>query len=122
MSTARAARHQMIADVTPEATDLDESLTLPGVEIPSDDESTDDETFVPEECYKEWIGCQNKYTIKIMALILMDTFRTRFGLTDVAAASEAGLVGYSEKSIRSWHKEFYEREYDESLKPYVAIR
>ena len=27
-----------------------------------------------------------------MALILMDTFRSRFGLTDVAAATEAGLV------------------------------
>ena len=62
-----------------------------------------------------------------MALILMDTFRTCFGLTDVAAASEAGLVvGYSEKSIRSWRKEFYENEgeVDESLKgkhsrPYV---
>ena len=90
MSTARAARHQRLqedADVTPEATDLDESLTLPRMEIPSDDE-----TFVPEEFYKEWIGCQNKYTIKIMALILMDTFRTHFGLTDVAAASKAGLV------------------------------
>ena len=68
MSTARAARHQRLqedADVTPEATDLDESLTLPRVEIPSDDRSTDDETFVPEEFYKEWIGFQNKYTIKI---------------------------------------------------------
>ena len=40
------------------------------------------------------------YTIKVMSLILMDTFRSRFGLTDVAAATEAGLVvGYSEKSV-----------------------
>ena len=36
-----------------------------------------------------------------MVLILMDTFRTCFGLTDVAAATEAGLVvGYNERSIR----------------------
>ena len=45
---------------------------------------------------------------------------------DVAAASEAGLVGYSKKNIHSWRKEFYENEeeFDESLKgkyshPYV---
>ena len=132
ISTARAARYQRLQEdenvgVNPEATDLDESLTLPRVEIPSDDESIDDEKFEPENFYKEWIGCQNKYTIKIIALILMDTFRTRFGLTDVAAASEAGLVvGYSEKSIRTWRNEFYENdgEFDESLKgkhirPYV---
>ena len=46
----------------------------------------------------QWISCQNKFTIKIMAYILMDIFRSHFGLTDVAAATEAGLVvGYSEK-------------------------
>ena len=39
----------------------------------------------------------------------MDTFRVPFGLTDIAAASEAGfVVGYSEGSICSWRKEFYE--------------
>ena len=57
----------------------------------------------------------------------MDTFRTCFGLTNVTAATEAGLVvGYNEHSIWDWHKEFYDndRESHESLKgkyhrPYV---
>ena len=65
--------------------------------------ATDHEEFIPEEFYKEWVGCQNKYTIKIMHLILIDTYRKRFGLTDVAAATEAVLVvGYNERSIRVW--------------------
>ena len=130
MAQARASRFQRLQDdveVTSEATDLNESLNLPRVEVPSDDESTEDEKFLPEEFYKEWMNCQNKYTIKIIAHILMDTFRARFGLTDVAAAKEAGLVvGYSERSVRTWHKEFYENEgeFGESLKgkhsrPYV---
>ena len=62
-----------------------------------------------------------------MALILMNTFRTRFGLTDVAAATEAGLVvAYNESGIWDRRKEFYdnEGEFYESLKgkyhrPYV---
>ena len=40
----------------------------------------------------------------------MDTLRVPFGLTDIAAASEADhefVVGYSEGSICSWCKEFY---------------
>ena len=40
----------------------------------------------------------------------MDTFRARYGLTDVAAASdhEAGKLGkYSEKTIHSRHRDFY---------------
>ena len=128
---ARASRHQRLQEevnVTSESSDFNESFSLPRVEVLSeDDELVDTEEFIPEEFYKEWMSCQNKYTIKIMALILMDTFRTCFRLTDVRAAEEAGLVvGYSERSIREWHKEFYENEgeFGESLKgkhcrPYV---
>ena len=127
---ARASRHQRLQEevhVASESDDFNESFSLPRVEVLSDDECEDTVEFIPQEFYKEWIRCQSKYTIKIMALILMDTFRTRFGLTDVAAATEAGLVvGYNERSIRDWRKEFYdnEGEFHESLKgkyhrPYV---
>ena len=37
----------------------------------------------------------------MMAVILMDTFRLCFGLTDVAAATEAGLVGFNEQTIHN---------------------
>ena len=130
MATARTSRFPRLqddVDTRSEATDLNESLTLPRVEVASDNESMDDKKFSSEEFYQEWISCQNKYTIKILALILMDAFVARFRLTDVSAASEAGrIVGYSERSVRTWHKEFYENEgeFNESLKgkhsrPYV---
>ena len=62
------------------------------MEEPSDGELIELDEFDPEEFYKEWASCQNKYIIKILALMFMDTFRTRFGLTDGAAASEAGVL------------------------------
>jgi len=49
----------------------------------------------------------------------MDTFRTQFGLTDGAAASEAGrLVGYNERTISSWQADFYQNkgEFEESFR------
>ena len=128
---ARASRHQRLQEeghAATESGDFNESFSLPRVEVLSDDECVDTEEFIPEEFYKEWIRCQSKYTIKIMALMLMDTFKTRFGLTDVAAATEAGLVvGYNERSIRDWRNERgkYNRPYvmdDENCQksPYLA--
>ena len=50
-----------------------------------------------------------KRTGKMVAITLMNSFRRRFGLTDVAAATEVGLVvGFNEKTIRVWRKDFYE--------------
>jgi len=48
----------------------------------------------------------------------MDTFRKRFGLTDIAATEAGKVVGYSERSICTWHTEFYENEgeFEETLK------
>jgi len=117
MAKARDAKIQRLEDEHEEdptetsSSDLDESIIMLRVEIASDDECIESEKFVPGEFYREWVNCQTKYTIKILALLLMDTFRERFGLTDVAAATEAGkVVGYSERSIRTWHTEFYENE------------
>ena len=55
----------------------------------------------------------------MLALILMDTFSERFGMTDVGAASEAGMVvGFNEKSLRTWRNDFYKNggEFSESHK------
>jgi len=44
----------------------------------------------------------------MMAIVFMDTFIEQFGLTNVAAATEASLVvGYNEQTIRLWHIDFY---------------
>ena len=67
-------------------------INMQRLEILSDDECMESEKFIPEEFYREWINCQTKYTIKILSLILMDTFREQFGLTDIAAATEAEKV------------------------------
>ena len=77
--------------------------------------------------YQEWISSQSKTYVQMLALILMDTFRDRFGMTDVGAASEAGMVvGFNEKTIRSWRNDFYANhgEFSESnqgkhSRPYV---
>ena len=75
---ARASRHQRLQEevhVASESDDFNESFdsfSLPRMEVLSDDECEDTVEFIPEEFYKEWIRCQSKYTIKIMALILMD--------------------------------------------------
>ena len=97
------------------------------MEVHSDEEEYDEDKYSAEEFYKEWIVCQNKYTVKTISIILMNTVKERFGITDVAAASEAGLVvGHNEKTIHTWRKDFYENsgEFTESLpgkhdRPYV---
>ena len=93
---------------------LDESLIVPRVEVFPEDEDSEEAEDVPltkdtaKEVYKEWIASQCKDTTKMFAIIMMDTFRTRFGLTDVAAATEAGMVvGFNEKTVRTWHNDFY---------------
>ena len=49
----------------------------------------------------------------MISLIFMDMFRERFGLTDVIAASEAGMVvGFNKKFICTWRNNFYENHGD----------
>ena len=61
-----------------------------------------------KEIYRDWMSSQCKCNVKMMAVILMDTFRERFGMTDVGAASEAGMVvGSNEKTVCLWRNDFY---------------
>ena len=110
---------------------LNQSLIMPRVHSSSEESDTDTETSfnsdAAKEIYKDWISCQKKDDQKLMALILMDTFIERFGMTDVGAASEAGLVtGFNEKSVRTSRNDFYKNggEFSEShkgehIRPYV---
>ena len=44
----------------------------------------------------------------MMAVMIMDAFITRFGLTSVGTAKEVGLLLYlNEKTVRTWRKDFY---------------
>ena len=95
---------------------LDDSFLLPRVHS-SGEESDDGGTEFDEQAAKEvlrlpGVDFQPAY-VKMISLILMDTFRERFGLTDVSVASEAGMVvGFNEKSIRTWRNDFYENHGD----------
>ena len=85
--------------------------------IPLEKESDDGGTEFDEQAAKEvlrlpGVDFQPAY-VKMITLILMDTFRERFGLTDVSVASEAGMVvEFNEKSIRTWRNDFYENHGD----------
>ena len=74
----------------------------------SDDDS---ESFTREHArriYSNWVEKQSKDSIKILAVMLMDTLMDRFGMTAVGAANEAGLVlGVNEKTVRKWRRDFY---------------
>ena len=77
LNVARVSRHKSLEEeidlITSESSDGNESFSLPRVEVLSDDdEFVDPEEFIPEDIYKEWISCQNKYTFKIIALILIE--------------------------------------------------
>ena len=109
----------------------DESFILPRVHSSDEESNTDTESEFTESdakiAYQEWISSQSKTYVQMLALILMDSFRDRFGMTDVGAASEAGMVvGFNEKTIRSWRNDFYANhgEFSESnqgkhSRPYV---
>ena len=84
---------------------------------PSTQPSSQEETGTLEEwitreharrIYSNWVEKQSKDSIKILAVMLMDTLMDRFGMTAVGAANEAGLVlGVNEKTVRKWRRDFY---------------
>ena len=95
-----------------EQSSLDESFLLPRVYSSDEEQDSDTESDFNEtaakEIYRDWMSSQCKSNVKMTAVILMDTFHERFGMTDVGAASEAGMVvGSNEKTVRSWRNNFY---------------
>ena len=70
-----------------EQSTLEESFLLPRVyssdeETDSDTESDFNETSA-KEIYRDWMSSQCKSDVQMMPVVLMDTFRERFGMTDV---------------------------------------
>ena len=74
----------------------------------SDDDS---ESFTREHArriYSNLVEKQSKDSIKVLAVMLMDTLMDRFGMTAVGAANEAVLVlEVNEKTVRKWRRYFY---------------
>ena len=79
----------------------------------SENESGDDEYgphFTPEDArgiYQDWLVTVDREDMKVMAMMLRDNYTSRFGLTNTATAAEvAQLLGFNEKTIRLWRKDF----------------
>ena len=78
---------------------LDESLSLPvsaqllsdqdtGQSSDSDDDSSDFTIDDAQQKYHEWLKQQPKHSIKVIAVMFMDSLKSRFGMTTVGAAME----------------------------------
>ena len=59
--------------------------------------------------YDQWLNSQPKDDLKTMATMVMDMLMDRLNLTTVGAAAEVGLLlNLSEKSVRTWRRDFYQ--------------
>ena len=59
--------------------------------------------------YADWIDQSEQEYVKIMAMLIYDNYRELFGLLKMSAAKEVALyLGYSEKTVRRWRKDFIE--------------
>ena len=74
----------------------------------SDEEGTEEFSIISaEHIYYDWLQQLPKSDVKMMAMVAMDTFIARFGLTTVGAAKEVGLfLQLNEKTVRTWRKDF----------------
>ena len=127
----RTAKAQRVASVDETVETLAEQESLPGpsglnesVLLPAPDaedeslsewenESGDDEyspDFPLEDAdavYRDWLVTLNREDKKMMAMMLYDNYISRFGLTNTSAAAEvAQLLGFNEKTVRLWRKDF----------------
>ena len=65
--------------------------------------TTDDSKAI----WKAWLQELSKENIKMLSIMLWETFVERFGLTKTSAAKESALcLGVNEKTIRIWRKDF----------------
>ena len=107
-------------DPSPGPSRLNESVVLPAPDTwncsssESENESSDDDygtEFSQEDAdaaYQDWLLSVDSEDMKMMALMLHDNYTSRFGLTNTSAAAEvAQLLGFNEKTIRVWRKDFY---------------
>ena len=98
---------------------MDESFVLPApkecsgnLETHKDSETDKDfdRTTSDEErssIYADWIDQSEQENVKIMAMLMYDNYRGHFGLLKMSAAKEVALyLGYSEKTVRRWRKDF----------------
>ena len=59
--------------------------------------------------YDQWLNSQPKDCLKTMATMVMDMLMDHLNFTTVGAAAEVGLLlNFSEKTVRTWRRDFYQ--------------
>ena len=62
-----------------------------------------------KDVFDTWVKSLHKDDVRMLSVMFTDMLFERFHMTLVGAATETGrLVGYNEKNIRCWRKDFYE--------------
>lgn len=126
MRAAKAGRQEPVLEMDEEgdpvlgSTSLDQSVVLPGpdAEDSSPSEPESGESSDEYECefsqddadaaYQDWLLTLDREDVKMMALMLHGHYIARFGLTHSSAAAEVALLlGFNEKTIRLWRKDFF---------------
>lgn len=71
--------------------------------VPDEEESTRNDTVD----YKKWVSNLERENQQMLAMMMYDNYRERFGLQKTSAADEVGLcLGICGKTIRIWRKQF----------------
>ena len=94
----------------------DESLLLPGVhdsadedENQSDEEGEEFNQDKASDALTEWMLTQPRENKQSFSVMLMDHFIVKWKFVKTRAAQEAAeIVKVNEKTVRRWHKEFYD--------------
>ena len=73
-----------------------------------DDFSSTDEAFNPQDTFDEWMVSLRLDQRKMLAVILMESFKRRQKMRVKDAASEAGsIVGFNERTVRKYRNDFF---------------
>ena len=97
---------------------LEESFRVPVTTQLSDhdsSESSDDSggftNVDAHHIYKEWLQQHPRQSVKMMAVMFLDGLLENFNTTTLGAAKEVGLlIGHNEKTVRTWHRYFYDNQ------------
>ena len=96
---------------------MDESFVLPAPaecsDILSNESSEDDENYEGEasdeeilSVYSDWIDEMEREDLKMLAMLLYNNYRKRFGLLKTSAEKKVALcLGIGEKTVRLWRKQ-----------------
>ena len=86
-----------------------ESSDSEGMGSESSDEESDFNDQKAQDIFDDWVTSLPVFQRKTLAVLLFHSFRVRQQMSITGAAQEsASITGYNEKTVRMYHKEFYD--------------